>query len=67
MAIEIGNNWALMPITHPKQNTLQEKLAAGPPSQDSQETSHHFVLDQGLVLIGAYTQELLQHPLGVAA
>ena len=37
MAIEIGNNWALMPITPPKQNTLQEKLAAGPPSQDSQD------------------------------
>jgi hypothetical protein len=37
MATEIGNNWALMPITHPKQNTLQEKLAARPPSQDSQD------------------------------
>ncbi|MBW1715344.1 MAG: hypothetical protein JRJ77_05865 [Deltaproteobacteria bacterium] len=37
MAIEIGNNWALIPITPLKQNTLQEKLAAGPPSQDSQD------------------------------
>ena len=37
MAIEIGNNWALIPITPPKQNALQEKLAAGPPSQDSQD------------------------------
>ena len=37
MAIEIGNNWPLMPITHPKQNTLQEKLAAGPPSQNLQD------------------------------
>ncbi|UCG67028.1 MAG: hypothetical protein JSW12_08590 [Deltaproteobacteria bacterium] len=38
MAIEIGNNWPLMPITPSKQNTLQERLATGPPSQDSQDS-----------------------------
>jgi len=37
MAIEIGNNWALIPLSPARENMLQEKLAAMPPSQDSQD------------------------------
>ena len=37
MAIEIGNNWAIIPLSPAKENVLQEKLAARPPSQDSQD------------------------------
>jgi len=37
MAIEIRDNCALMPLILVKETALQEKLAARPPSQDSQD------------------------------